>query len=260
MLISLKSTSSELEGVVVTGYSRVKKSEYVGAASRIDKKAIELVPVASFDQILQGRAPGLRVSAGSGQPGAAASVQIRGPKSISGGSTPLYIVDGVPVEAGVFQSINPNDFESVDILKDASAAALYGSRGASGVIVVTTKRGKKGSTTVSYKPQFGTTSPGVQKFDMMDASEFLQFQETLGGFVNNSLPGWVYSRKNPANASASAATLTRYDAILDSLQRFSNVRVSSSRMTSVCLAVQKTPVSLYLQTILTSRELVNVLI
>jgi TonB-dependent SusC/RagA subfamily outer membrane receptor len=141
MLINLKSTSSELEGVVVTGYSRVKKSEYVGAASRIDKKAIELVPVASFDQILQGRAPGLRVSAGSGQPGASASVQIRGPKSISGGSTPLYIVDGVPVEAGVFQGINPNDFESVDILKDASAAALYGSRGASGVIVVTTTRG-----------------------------------------------------------------------------------------------------------------------
>lgn len=218
MVIGLKATSSELEGVVVTGYSRVKKSEYVGAASRIDKKAIELVPVGSFDQILQGRAPGLRVSAGSGQPGASASVQIRGPKSISGGSTPLYIVDGVPVEAGVFQSINPNDFESVDILKDASAAALYGSRGASGVIVVTTRRGKQGATVVSYKPQFGTTAPGVQKFDMMDASEYLAFQEKLGGFVANSLPGWVFSRKNPANASATAATLGRYDVILDSLR------------------------------------------
>lgn len=218
MVITLKAASNELEGVVVTGYQRVKKSEYVGAAARIDRKAIELVPVGSFDQILQGRAPGLRVSAGSGQPGSSASVQIRGPKSISGGSTPLYIVDGVPVEAGVFQSYNPNDFESVDILKDASAAALYGSRGASGVIVVTTKRGKKGSTQVSYRPQFGTTTPGTQKFDMMSAAELLAFQEKLGPLVGNSLPGWRFSRKNPANASLSAATLASYDRMLDSMR------------------------------------------
>ena len=111
--VSLKANAGDLSDVVITGYSRVKKSEYVGAASKIDKKAIELVPIGSFDQILQGRAPGLRVSAGSGQPGAAASVQIRGPKSISGGSTPLYVVDGVPVEQSVFQSLNPNDFANL---------------------------------------------------------------------------------------------------------------------------------------------------
>lgn len=216
--VSLKPSISDLSDVVVTGYSRVKKSEYVGAASKIDKKAIELVPVGSFDQILQGRAPGLRVSAGSGQPGAAASVQIRGPKSISGGSTPLYIVDGVPVEASVFQSLNPNDFENVDVLKDASAAALYGSRGASGVIVVTTKRGQKGSTKLSYRPQFGLTQPGTQRFEMMNSTELLAFQELLGAKVNNSLPGWRFSRRNPANASLSAATLQSYDAILDSLR------------------------------------------
>lgn len=216
--VAMKNAFSDLTDVVVTGYSRVKKSEYVGAASRIDKKALELVPIGSFDQILQGRAPGLRVSAGSGQPGAAASVQIRGPKSISGGSTPLYVIDGVPVEAAVFQSLNPNDFESVDVLKDASAAALYGSRGASGVIVVTTKRGKKGSTTFSYKPQFGITQPGDQKFEMMNSTQLLQFQENLGRLSNNNLPGWRYSRANPANASASAATLAAYDQILDSLR------------------------------------------
>lgn len=216
--ISMKAASDELTGVVVTGYNRVKKSEYVGAASRIDKKVMELVPVGSFDQILQGRAPGLRVSAGSGQPGSSASVQIRGPKSISGGSTPLYIVDGVPVEAGVFQGYNPNDFESVDVLKDASAAALYGSRGASGVIVVTTKRGSKGATKVSYRPQFGLTQPGTQQFEMMNSQELLDFQERLGGFVNNNLPGWRFSRKNPANATLSAPTLAGYDRILDSLR------------------------------------------
>ncbi len=217
--VSLKASAGDLTDVVITGYSRVKKSEYVGAASKIDKKAIELVPVGSFDQILQGRAPGLRVSAGSGQPGAAASVQIRGPKSISGGSTPLYVVDGVPVEQSVFQSLNPNDFETVDILKDASSAALYGSRGASGVIVVTTKRGQKGTTKLSYRPQIGFTQPGAQKFDMMTSSEVLQFQENLGRQISGiSLPGWRFSRNNPANASLPAATLTSYDRILDSLR------------------------------------------
>ncbi len=217
--VSLKTAAAELSDVVVTGYGRIKKSQYVGSASKIDKKAIELVPVASFDQILQGRAPGLRVSAGSGQPGAAANVQIRGPKSISGGSTPLYVIDGVPVEASVFQGLNPNDFESVDILKDASSAALYGSRGASGVIVVTTKRGQKGTTRLSYRPQYGITESGNQPFDMMNSSELLSFQEKLGLLTPDiSLPGWDLSRKNPANAGESEATLAIYDRVLDSLR------------------------------------------
>lgn len=216
--VALKPSAAELSDVVVTGYTRVKKSQYVGAASKIDKKAIELVPTASFDQILQGRAPGLRVSAGSGQPGAAANVQIRGPKSIAGGSTPLYVVDGVPVEASVFQGLNPNDFESVDILKDASSAALYGSRGASGVIVITTKRGQKGTTKLTYRPQFGITEAGAQPFNMMNSRELLGFQEKLGMQLNDiSLPGWVFSRKNPANAGESEETLSLYDNILDSL-------------------------------------------
>ncbi len=224
--IQLKASAGELTGVVVTGYSKVKKSEYVGASSRIDKKAIEMVPSASFDQILQGRAPGLVVTATSGQPGAGADVVIRGPKSIEGGSTPLYIVDGVPVEAGVFREMNPNDFESVDVLKDASAAALYGSRGASGVIVITTKRGKKGATSFSYKSQYGITQPGAQQFTMMNSAELLQFQEKYGLQQNLpnaedtrvTLPGWYYSRNNPANAGLTPQVLATYDRALDSLR------------------------------------------
>ena len=216
--IQMKASAGELSGVVVTGYSKVKKSEYVGSASRIDKKAIENIPTGSFDQVLQGRAPGLRVSTGSGAPGASASIQIRGPKSISGGSEPLYIVDGVPVEAGVFQGYNANDFESVDVLKDANAAALYGSRGGAGVIVVTTKRGRKGSTSFSYRPQYGITQPGQQQFEMMNSSELLQFQEKLGAMVSTDLPGWRYSRLNPSNAGLPEATLTTFDGILDSLR------------------------------------------
>jgi len=216
--IILVTEETEIQAVVITGYGRIKKSEYVGAASKIDSKAIELVPIGSFDQILQGRAPGLRVTAGSGQPGASASVQIRGPKSIGGGSTPLYVIDGVPVEAGVFNSYNPNDFATVDIIKDGSAAALYGNRGASGVIVITTKRGKRGKTSFSYRSQYGVTEPGTQRFDMISSAEALQFQENLGKIVNTGLPGWVYSRSNPANASLPASTLAQYDAILDSLR------------------------------------------
>jgi TonB-linked SusC/RagA family outer membrane protein len=217
--ITLSTEASELATVVVTGYSRIKKSEYVGAASKIDKSQIELVPIGSFDQMLQGRAPGLRVSAGSGQPGASASVQIRGPKSISGGTAPLYVIDGVPVEAAVFQSLNPNDFESVDVIKDAAAAALYGSRGAAGIIVVTTKRGRAGKTRLTYRPQLGFTQPGTQPFAMMNSTEILQFHELLGAQIPGiSLPGWAFSRKNPANASLPPSTLTQYDRTLDSLR------------------------------------------
>lgn len=142
VIVNMNSVGMQMEEVVVTGYSRTSRASYVGAASKIMGKDIANVPVASFDQILQGRAPGLMVWSDSGEPGAAASVEIRGPTSILGGNSPLYVIDGIPVEAGVFQGFNSNDIQSIDILKDASATALYGSRGAAGVIVITTKRGR----------------------------------------------------------------------------------------------------------------------
>lgn len=216
--VSLSPTTESLEDVIITGYGRVKRSNFSGSAARIDKKAIEMVPIGSFDQILQGRTPGLLVTAGSGQPGASARVQLRGATSIAGGSTPLYIVDNVPVEAGVFQSLNPNDFESVDVLKDATAQALYGSRGAAGVIVVTTKRGRAGKTILTYRGQVGTTTTGTQKFEMMNTSELLAFQEKLGMQVNNSLPGWANSKLNPSYALASAAVQAQRDRTLDSIK------------------------------------------
>lgn len=223
LVITLKETANSLDEVVITGYGNTKKSQYVGASSKVDKKQIELVPIGSFDQILQGRVPGLRVSAGSGQPGAAASVQIRGPKSIGGGSTPLYIIDGVPVEAAVFQAFNPNDFESVDVLKDASAAALYGSRGASGVVVVTTKKGKSGKTQFSYRGQTGTTQPGTQKFNMMSTKEILQYQEDLGAFLPAiNLPGWGNSTKNPNYINGTATQRARFDFLRDSIGSINN--------------------------------------
>lgn len=211
--------NNSMNEVVITGYTRQRRAEYSGAGSKVTSQQISLVPMGSFDQILQGRAPGLLVTAGSGQPGAAARVQIRGASSINGGSNPLYIVDGVPVESGVFQALNPNDFESVDVLRDASATALYGNRGGSGVIVVTTKKGRVGKTQVSYAGQVGITEPGKQNFEMMNTAELLQYQETLGRLTNNNaLPGWFHSRNNPRYATLTPAQQAAADRTLDSLR------------------------------------------
>jgi TonB-linked SusC/RagA family outer membrane protein len=208
---------ASLEDVVVTGYGRQNRSTYSGAVTKVDKKAIEMIPMGSFDQILQGRVPGLVVTSSSGQPGASATVTLRGVTTILGADNPLYVVDGIPVEPAIFQSYNPNDFESVDVLKDAAASALYGSRGAAGVIVVTTKRGRAGRTVLNYKGQVGMTTTGTQEFEMMNSAELLKFQEKLGSVVPNGLPGWTLSSINPANAGLTTAQKAANARMLDSL-------------------------------------------
>ena len=197
---SLKTDDKLLSEVVVTGYSKEKKTQFVGAATTLSSKVVETVPVGSFDQALQGRAPGLQVTSASGQPGASPQLTIRGIKSVQAAfAQPLFVVDGIPLPANDMQTINPNDFESITILKDASAAALYGARGGNGVIVITTKRGKSGAPQVTYRTQVGLTQkPNWNKFDMMNSQEILLYEEILGaaGFPTNT-PGWVYSKKNP---------------------------------------------------------------
>jgi TonB-linked SusC/RagA family outer membrane protein len=216
---ALTSTSKEIEEVVVTGYVNIKKSKYAGAATMVTKDKINLIPNASFDQILQGRAPGLLVTVGSGQPGSAARVQLRGQSSISGGSQPLYILDGMPIEDATFQSLNPNDFEDVQVLRDAVSTAQYGNRGSGGVIVITTKRGKSGKPQLTYSGQMGFTQPGEQKFEMMNTAELLAFQEKLAPIIGNgSLPGWRYSKLNPSYAASTPTQQAATDRILDSLK------------------------------------------
>jgi TonB-linked SusC/RagA family outer membrane protein len=217
--------ASDLEGVVVTGISRVKRSEYSGAVTKLISKEIEDRPVGSFDQLLQGRAPGVTSLTGSGAPGSASTIIIRGQGSITGGFTPLYIVDGIPVEASVFQGFNPNDFESIDILRDASASALYGSRGSAGVIVVTTKRGRGEKMTLSYGAQVGVKSRPEFTWDMMTTPELLKAQEDYGRVLgltpgqSPAIPGWFYSKNNPAYATLSAAQQSQYDRALDSISK-----------------------------------------
>lgn len=211
--------SKSISEVVVTGYTRERKSNFAGAATKIESKAINQVPNGSIDQILQGRSTGLYVTAGSGQPGSSANVIIRGVGSISGSNTPLYIMDGIPIESGVFASLSSSDIESVDVLKDASATALYGSRGANGVIVITTKRGKNNNKVVfGVNTQFGFSNRTRPKFEMMNSQQRIQYEKEIGAENNTTIgPGWIFSRDNPANAGLPEATLLSYDRIIDSL-------------------------------------------
>ncbi|RZK76530.1 MAG: SusC/RagA family TonB-linked outer membrane protein, partial [Pedobacter sp.] len=226
--VVMQASTLNMEEVVITGYTTEKKSKYTGASTVLGAKTVENVPVASFDQMLQGRVPGLLANAGSGQPGASANVIIRGVSSIGGQAQPLYIVDGVPLNAADLSMINPNDFETINILKDATAGALYGSRGSAGVIVITTKRGKAGKTSFTFRNQYGFTQrPQPSQFNQLDSKGMLAYEEFVGGFATAlTAPGWVYSPKNPANAALQAtspasnpyaASKARYAFLLDSL-------------------------------------------
>lgn len=221
--VSLLNDDAILSEVVVTGYGNQQRDRYVGSAGKISAKAIENIPIASFDQILQGRSPGLYVTAGSGQPGASARVTIRGIGSISGNTAPLYVVDGVPIDEGTFSTINPNDFESVDVLKDAAATAIYGSRGSNGVIVINTKRGVAGDVKFGYNTQVGFSNRTTPKFEVLNSQQRIKFEEEVGlENARNIGPGWRLSASNPVNAGLSAAAKARNAQILDSLSN-SNV-------------------------------------
>ena len=226
--VTLKQDTRSMEQIVVTGYSREKRTQFTGAATTLSSKVVETVPVASFDQALQGRVPGLLVNSGTGQPGSGAAVRIRGTSSLGGQAQPLYVIDGIPIASGELANINPDDFESITVLKDAGASALYGARGGLGVIVITTKRGRAGQTNFNFRTQVGFTQrPQPSQFNQMNTREMLDYEEFVGQFNTGlTAPGWVYSRKNPTYATLPAtspannpyaASQARYDFLRDSL-------------------------------------------
>ena len=157
--VTLQTDQQQLDEVVVIGYGTVKKSDVTGSVSRVDSKSFENQPVTRVEEALQGRASGVTVSKSSGAPGAAIKVRVRGVNSITGNNDPLVVIDGV--QGGDLSTINPNDIAAMDILKDASATAIYGVRGSNGVIIITTKKGSGKPkinmdffTTVSRVPEF----------------------------------------------------------------------------------------------------------
>jgi TonB-linked SusC/RagA family outer membrane protein len=161
---------SQLGEVVVVGYGTQLKSDVTGSVASVSSKEISERPVTSMAQALQGRAAGVQVSQTSNAPGGGVSIRIRGGNSIQGGNEPLYVVDGYPLINENGSSINPNDIESIDILKDASATAIYGSRGANGVVIITTKRGKSGRNNIQFETYYSVQQVR-KKLDMLDAKQ-----------------------------------------------------------------------------------------
>ena len=167
----MKTDAALLDEVIMVAYGTAKKGTYTGAASVVKKEAIKDAPALSFENALNGKVAGLMISTQSGQAGATSSVRIRGAGSMAAGNNPLYVVDGVPMTSGdlgqlgsalysennVMSTINPTDIESITVLKDAAAAALYGSRAANGIVIITTKRGKSGKPTISFRTSVGVS-------------------------------------------------------------------------------------------------------
>lgn len=158
-----------MDEVIVTGYGTFKKSAYAGSASSVKQERLADVPAISFQDMLQGNAPGVQFSQASGQPGSASSLNIRGMGSFNASNSPLYVIDGIPMRSGdisaaggdagldIMSTLNNSDIENITIIKDAAAASLYGSRAANGVVVITTKKGKAGKPQVSFKADWGKT-------------------------------------------------------------------------------------------------------
>lgn len=180
--ISLEEDSKMLEDVVVeVGYGKMRKSDLTGSLSSLGEEAMKAQQTVSVDQALAGRVSGVQVSSSSGQPGQEASVRIRGVSTLTGNTSPLYVVDGMPIgggkqsaDANPLASINPADIVSMEVLKDASATAIYGSRAANGVIMITTRKGKEGGAKIAYSGNFSVANAS-KTYDLMNLQEYASF-------------------------------------------------------------------------------------
>ena len=181
MRIVLESDSQTLEGVVVMGYGSARKlGTIAGSVSSVSGDALSLRPAASVSDALQGQVAGLQVFTSSGEPSAVSSMTIRGVTSINAETEPLYILDGSEISSNTFVSLNPNDIESVTVLKDASSTAIYGSRAANGVVIVTSKKGKFGEApTVLVSAQYSVSEVAHDGTDVMNANQWFKFQEMM---------------------------------------------------------------------------------
>ena len=182
--VTLQENTAELDEVVVIGYGTQRRENISGAISTVGTEAIEGRPVADFQSALQGQVAGLQITKNSGTPGGSANIRIRGTGSITGGSDPLYVVDGNIISTGIggggnpFATLNPADIESVNVLKDASAAAIYGARAANGVIIITTKRGKTGKAQINFNTYTGLQQT-TNKLNLLNSQQYQQVYNTV---------------------------------------------------------------------------------
>ena len=219
---ALKPDSEALDEVMIVAYGTVKKSTYTGAASLVKNEAIKDIPALSFENALTGKVSGLQINSTSGQAGSYGQVRVRGTGSINASNEPLYVVDGVPVLEGdvtqlscvsnnVMSTINPSDIESITVLKDAAASALYGSRAANGVIMINTKRGKMGKPVISFKANLGITPSWAT--DNYEPASYQEQKELMYEMRYNQ---YINSGATAAQAAIDAQkivdnTLTQYE-------------------------------------------------
>jgi TonB-dependent starch-binding outer membrane protein SusC len=170
--VTLEEDTQALEEVLVVGYGTVKRSDLTGSVAQVRESEIKAMPIVALDRALQGRAAGVFVTENSSRPGGSTTVRIRGTGSVTAGNEPLYVIDGYPI--GDLNTLNPMDIESIEVLKDASATAIYGSRGSNGVILVTTKRGKAGQSVVNFETYYGIQTPR-RTIPLLNASEYAEF-------------------------------------------------------------------------------------
>ena len=207
--VAMKLLSSNLDEVVVIGYGSSKRKDLTGSVSSVSAATIEKVPVISATQALQGRASGVQIINNDGAPGGNISVLIRGIGSLaSGGNDPLYVIDGYPTTGGI-NNINPNDIATIDVLKDASATAIYGIRAANGVIIITTKKGLKNKVQVSLDMYNGMQSK-PKKYDLLNAQQFA----TLSNEIQTTQPtAPTYTQFAPWANPSSLTTVDWQDAL-----------------------------------------------
>ena len=220
MKVVLKPDAGSLEEVIVTGYGNFKKSSFTGAAANVDPGKLADVPVASVQDKLSGSVPGVTVTSSSGAPGAVSNIRIRGMGSINAGNDPLYVIDGTPMVSGdinafgqgqfndtgtdILATLNSNDIESITVIKDAAAASLYGSRAANGVVVITTKSGKKGKTHVDFRSDWGFSNMAINYRPMLDG-------DARRAVLSRGLENYAIYKEGKSKADAAAFAKDQID-------------------------------------------------
>ncbi|WP_183566897.1 SusC/RagA family TonB-linked outer membrane protein [Mucilaginibacter sp. SP1R1] len=202
--VQLEQDSKQLTEVVVVGYGTQKRQNITGAIATVTSKQIEGTPATTLEQAMQGKAAGVFIQSDNGKLGQGIQIRVRGSSSVSAGTQPLYVLDGIPITTDNLSStnaptnpiadINFNDIESIQILKDASASAIYGARASNGVIVITTKKGKAGAAKINFNAQFGTSTPSRHR-QFLNAKQFVQFEEraAVGAAKQDTVGGGDYN-------------------------------------------------------------------
>lgn len=207
----LNDNSTSLNEVVVVGYGQINRRDLTGSVSSVNVTDLNKAPVKSFDDALAGRVAGVQVISPDGQPGASPAIIIRGGNSVTQDNSPLYVIDGFPIENYNNNSINPSDIESIDILKDASSTAIYGARGANGVIIITTKKGKTGPPVITYDSYYGVQS-NINRQNVMDPYNYVKYVlETDSVLATNLTQDYTfYNIQNATYNSTGTLSLNDY--------------------------------------------------